>query len=110
MSERAWWRRTPPGSRAFDMGLDGISLCKLPRDDTWASMQNYLEKEKALFPRRAAAAVATLADAIGRFKADVGEYPRALDELVKKPSRLAAKKGVRPYFLDDRIQLGPSGQ
>jgi hypothetical protein len=98
------------------MALDGISLRKLPWENTWAWMQDYLAREEQLFARRvetAAATVGRLAQAIEAFREDTGEYPRDLDELVERPSRLAGKAGDWPYvapLVDGKIPLDPWGQ
>lgn len=40
----------------------------------------------------------------------LGEYPQALDELLRRPSRLQTKVGQWPYVSGDRIPLDPWGQ
>jgi hypothetical protein len=99
--------------QGYNMALDGISLRRLPWGDMWAWMQDYLKEEEKLSAERTAMARETirkLAAAIERFKADLGEYPRRLDELQQRPSRLAGRKGAWPYVPGSRIPLDPWGQ
>jgi hypothetical protein len=101
------------GKAGYHLGLDGISLRKLPWQDMWTWTQDYLKREERLFAEWIATARATvqqLAAAIERFKADVGEYPRSLDELVKRPARLAGKPGRWPYVPGDGVPNDPWGQ
>ncbi len=101
------------GQPGYNMALDGISLRKLPWGDTWSWMQDYLKQEETLFAERVASAramVENLARAVERFKADVGEFPRTLEELVARPSRLTGKTGRWPYVEGGRIPLDPWGQ
>jgi hypothetical protein len=101
------------GQPGYNMALDGISLRKLPWGDTWSWMQDYLKQEETLFAERVASAramVENLARAVERFKADVGEFPRTLEELVARPSRLTGKRGRWPYVEGGRIPLDPWGQ
>ncbi len=98
---------------AFHMALDGISLRKLPWGDGWSWIQEHLAQEKVLVADRVAAAtgmVLTLATAIERFREDLGEYPRALDELVAASARLGGRRGRWPYVVGGRIPLDPWGQ
>ena len=73
-----------PGEPGLNMALDAISLRKLPWENSWDWMQDYLVREERLFAERvdsAAAAVQWLTEAIEAFKEDRGEYPRSLEEL-----------------------------
>jgi hypothetical protein len=75
---------TPAGQPGYHMGLDGISLRKLPWEDMWSWMQDYLKREKKLFAEwieEAGSTVTALEEAIERFRADKGSYPLTLDEL-----------------------------
>jgi type II secretory pathway pseudopilin PulG len=66
------------------MALDAISLRKLPWENSWDWMEDYLVREERLFAERvesAAAAVQRLAEAIEAFKEETGEYPASLEEL-----------------------------
>jgi hypothetical protein len=81
---RRYIEDAPPGEPGLNMALDAISLRKLPWENSWEWMQNYLVREERLFAERvqsAAAAVQRLAEAIEAFKEDTGEYPRSLEEL-----------------------------
>ena len=106
----------PAGQPGLKMALDAISLRKLPWENTWDWMQDYLAREERLFAARietAAATVQRLAEAIEAFRKDVGEYPLILDELIEQPRRLADKSGNWPYMkslVDGRIPLDPWGQ
>ncbi len=73
-----------PGAPGLNMALDAISLRKLPWENSWDWMQDYLVREERLFAERvesAAATVQRLAEAIEAFKEDTGEYPASLEEL-----------------------------
>jgi hypothetical protein len=73
-----------PGEPGLNLALDAISLRKLPWENSWDWMQDYLVREERLFAERvesAAAAVQRLAEAIEAFKEDTGEYPASLEEL-----------------------------
>jgi hypothetical protein len=106
----------PAGQPGLNMALDGISLRKLPWEDTWGWMQDYLVREERLFTERIETAdrtVQRLAEAIEAFKRDTDGYPHNLNELIERPPRLAGIRGNWPYikFLDDgRIPLDPWGQ
>ena len=80
--------------------LDGISLRKFPWDDLYGQMQHYLAEEKERFVGmvvQAKKAVANLDAAVERFCQDTNEYPRSLDELVRRPERFSATAGNWPY-------------
>ena len=99
---------TGPGFRAR---LDGISLRRFPWDDLPGQMQRYLEAEKQLFAQmelQARQAVSQLDQAVSRFYADTGEYPRQLEELRERPQRLANASGNWPYLA--QIPIDPWGQ
>ena len=89
------------GQVAYDMALDAISLRRLPWEDTWEWMQDYLSRETALFAEReatAASVVGQLASAVERYRQDHGALPATLDELVGE------------YVEGNRIPLDPWGQ
>jgi len=76
-----------PGDPGLNMALDGISLRKLPWENSWEWMQDYLVREERLFAERvesAAASVQRLAEAINAFRQDTGEYPLSLEELAER--------------------------
>ncbi len=106
----------PAGQPGLNMALDAISLRRLPWENTWDWMQDYLAREERLFAGRietAAATVQRLAEAIEAFRKDVGEYPLNLEELIEQPRRLAGRSGNWPYtqsLEDGRIPLDPWGQ
>lgn len=84
---RRYIEDAPAGEPGLNMALDGISLRKLPWENSWEWMQDYLVREERLFSERiesAAAAVQRLAEAIEAFRKDSGEYPLSLDELVER--------------------------
>jgi hypothetical protein len=96
------------GKRGYSLGLDAISLRKLPWDhmDVW--MDEYLAKEKALFGRMIATAretVSALASAIETYHRDRGKYPATLDDLTKTKD-----PGGKPYWPDERIPFDPWNQ
>jgi hypothetical protein len=95
----------------FDMRLDGISLRKFPWDNLPAQMQQYLADEERLFAEREAKAqqtVATLDQAIRRYRTDTGEFPRDLAELRERPARIARQVGHWPYLA--QVSADPWGQ
>lgn len=95
----------------YNCRLDGISVRRFPWDDLYGRMQRYLAEEEKLFEemvRRARADVAALDAAIQRFHEDTGDYPRTLDELLERPSRLEAAEGQWPYLR--RLGADPWGQ
>lgn len=101
------------GGTGYNMALDGISLRKLPWENRWDWMKDYLQREEKLFAERVAsarAAVQQLESAIVRFRKDTGELPRSLLELLSKPERMAGKTGSWPYLPGGRITLDPWGQ
>ena len=113
---RRYIEETPAGRAGLNMALDAISLRKLPWEDTWGWMQDYLAREEQLFARMvetATAAVRKLAEAVESFREDTGEYPLNLDELVERPARLAGRHGHWPYVTptaERSIPLDPWGQ
>lgn len=113
---RRYIEDAPPGQPGLNMALDAISLRKLPWENSWEWMQDYLVREKALFSERvetARAAVRHLAESIDAFRRDTGEYPSTLDELVVRPERLPEESGNWPYVSPsdrDRVPLDPWGQ
>jgi len=95
----------------LDCGLDGISLRKFPWDDLHGQMERYLVEEERLFRRwidQARSTVKNLEAAIQVFRIDTGQYPRSLDELLKRPGRLPAAPGNWPYVKG--ITRDPWGQ
>ncbi len=72
------------GAPGRKMALDAISLRRLPWEDSWEWMQDYLAREETFFQERVRTAVATvedLAEAVEAFKERTGAYPRALEDL-----------------------------
>jgi hypothetical protein len=72
------------GEPGLKMALDAISLRKLPWENSWEWMQDYLAREERLFEewiQTAAATVGELAEAIEAFKEATGEYPASLEDL-----------------------------
>ncbi len=99
--------------RGYSLGLDALLFRRLPIDDPVEWMEKYLEQEEELFARmerEARATVATLVEAVERFRRDTGEYPRALAELLTRPKRLGSAGGQWPYCNGSRIPLDPWGQ
>ncbi|MBN1590140.1 MAG: DUF2961 domain-containing protein [Pirellulales bacterium] len=89
--------------------LDGISLRRFPWDDLYGQLQKYLADEKALFDswiNEAKATVASLDAAIRKYARDTRQYPRTLDDLVRRPSRVAGWNG--PYV--KAVPRDPWGQ
>jgi D-arabinan exo alpha-(1,3)/(1,5)-arabinofuranosidase (non-reducing end) len=75
------------GRQGYNLALDGISLRKLPIDDLYAWLQQYLKDEEKLFTQRivdARATVQQLASAIDAYETKHGRYPKSLQTLVKK--------------------------
>ncbi len=80
--------------------LDGISLRRVPWNDLYGQMQQYLADEKARFAvmvQQAQQTVGKLDAAIKRFQKELGESPRNLEELVRCPNRLQATERRWPY-------------
>ncbi len=106
----------PAGEPGYNMALDGISLRRLPWEDTWAWMQDYLMREERLFSERVETAgntVQRFAEAIEEFRKDTGEYPHSLSELIERPARLSEIRGNWPYMPvteEGRLPLDPWGQ
>ena len=105
------------GTNGYNIGIDGISLRKLPWGDGYYWLKDYLAKEKVLFDKwekQTRQTVAELDRAVKAFKRDWGEYPESLDVLVERPADLNMSweihKGNWPYFKADRIPLDPWGQ
>jgi len=106
------------GKNGYSIGMDGISLRKLPWGDMYAWLEDYLEKEKRLYEQKeeeAKQTVAELDEAVKAFKKDWGKYPESLDLLIERPAELnrlsrASKIGNWPYFKAKRIPLDPWGQ
>jgi general secretion pathway protein G len=105
------------GNHGFSIGLDAISLRKLPWDDMNAWYDDYLIKEERLFEQRITEArktVAELVKAIDAYKKDHGLYPRSLEMLIERPSDMnmswETAGGKWPYFKAARIPLDPWGQ
>jgi len=74
------------GDPGLKMALDAISLRKLPWENSWEWMQDYLAREERLFTdwiQTATATVERLAAAIEAFKESTGAYPGRLDELAE---------------------------
>jgi D-arabinan exo alpha-(1,3)/(1,5)-arabinofuranosidase (non-reducing end) len=73
--------------RGYNLGLDGISLRKMPIDDMKAWMMDYLAEEKKLFDgwiSKSKNTVATLSGHIEAYKAKRGDYPKSIDDLVRR--------------------------
>jgi hypothetical protein len=90
--------------------LDAIVFRRLPIDDPYRWLNQYLAEEKELFDgmdRDARRMVAVLNDAVQAFRADTGDYPHGLEELLERPRRLAGATGRWPYFDAPRIPLDP---
>jgi len=107
----AWSPKT--GGAGYSLGLDAISLRKLPWGDMNAWYDAYLLKETQLFERQVAEAketVAKLMTAIEAFRQDHGDYPRNLDILVERPPEMNRAAGHWPYFKGGSIPLDPWGQ
>jgi len=105
------------GGNGYSIGLDAISLRKLPWQDMNVWYDDYLAKEKIFFEKKideAKKIVAELAEAITAYKEDYGRYPESLDILIERPAELnrnwAVKRGKWPYFKGNRIPLDPWGQ
>ncbi|NLE39366.1 MAG: DUF2961 domain-containing protein, partial [Pirellulaceae bacterium] len=105
------------GTNGLGIGIDGISLRKLPWGDMHAWYKDYLVREKAHNEKQATEArrvVAELDKAIKAYKKDLGHYPEALEALLERPAELNMSSGTRighwPYFKGGRIPLDPWGQ
>jgi hypothetical protein len=101
------------GSGGYSLGLDGISLRKLPWDDMIAWYDDYLAKEKSLQERRLAEVhktIAGLSAALEAYKKDHGWYPQSLDSLIERPAAMNRRGGSWPYYKSTRIPLDPWGQ
>jgi len=105
------------GKNGYSLGLDGISLRKLPWGDMMAWYADYLVKEKSLFEQKVSAAKKTIAElekAIRVFKEDYGRFPESLSILEERPAELNRVRGNRaakwPYYEGGRIPLDPWGQ
>ncbi|OHB66392.1 MAG: hypothetical protein A2V70_17570 [Planctomycetes bacterium RBG_13_63_9] len=86
-------------SQGMSIGLDAICFRRLPIEDPYQWMQDYLANEKALFAefdKHATDTVAALAKAIETFRQEEGKYPQTLDELV----------GTK-FWSPERIPLDP---
>jgi len=91
--------------------LDGISLRRFPWDDLHGQMQRYLAEEEQLFAQmvsQAEQAVSSLEVTVKRFQLDTGDYPRELDDLVRRPERIPDTSGNWPYVRD--LPADPWGQ
>lgn len=105
------------GMNGYSIGMDGISLRKLPWGDMHAWLEDYITKEEHLQKQKAAKAAQTVAaidKAVRAFKKDLGIYPKSLGELIERPVALnmswESKIGEWPYFKAKRIPLDPWGQ
>jgi len=105
------------GGNGYGIGLDAISVRKLPWRDMNEWYDDYLVKEKKLFEERVREAkkiVAELVRAIEEFKSDYGCYPESLDILVERPAAMnrgwALRPGKWPYIEGGRLPLDPWGQ
>jgi hypothetical protein len=105
------------GKQGYSLGIDGISLRKLPWGDMYAWYQDYLAKEKRLFEKQEVEATRTVAQlhkAVEAYRRDWGEYPPSLDVLIERPLALnmswESRKGRWPYYSASRIPLDPWGQ
>ncbi|MBN1851148.1 MAG: DUF2961 domain-containing protein [Pirellulales bacterium] len=81
------------------IGLDAICFRRLPIDDPYQWMQQYLEKEEALFAgylAEATESVTILSRAVQQYHKDKGKYPDQLSDLAGTP-----------YWSRDRIPLDP---
>ncbi|MBN1441202.1 MAG: DUF2961 domain-containing protein [Planctomycetes bacterium] len=104
-------RDEDPEKPGLDCRLDGISLRRFPWDDLHGQMERYLADEEKLFAemeKSAESGVGALNAAIERFRLDTGEYPRALGELIERPSRPSSSTGNWPYI--SRLAVDPWGQ
>jgi len=105
------------GKNGYSIGMDGISLRKLPWGDMYAWLEDYLEKEKRQNEQMQAEAENTISElsrGVENFKKDWGKYPDSLDVLIERPADLnmswASRIGNWPYFKGKRIPLDPWGQ
>lgn len=106
-------RAKKTGKPGLGLAMDAISLRRLPWDhmDRW--MADYLVAEKkrsAEQMERARQTVDELSKAVASFARDTGGYPRNLEELMAKSSRVAQATARRPYYNAARIPLDPWGQ
>jgi hypothetical protein len=93
--------------QGYSLGLDALLFRRLVIDDPRAWMDDYLEKEEKLFAdmeREARDTVATLADAVEKFRGDTGKYPPSLDKLI------SGQGSGTGYYDGPRIPLDPWGQ
>jgi D-arabinan exo alpha-(1,3)/(1,5)-arabinofuranosidase (non-reducing end) len=73
------------GAPGYNFALDGISLRKLPVDDPWAWMQDYLKEEEKYFAELVAQAkedLKMLTIAIEAYRIDYRKPPHSLKELM----------------------------
>lgn len=105
------------GKPGHSIGLDGISLRKLPWGDMYAWLKGYVERDRRRserFTAKARQTIAAIAQAVEAFKKDWGKYPESLDVLIERPAdrnmSWAAKRGHWPYYKAARIPLDPWGQ
>lgn len=108
---------TKTGKNGYSLGLDGISLRRLPWGDRNAWYDQYLADEGRLFEQRIQRArrdVSELAAAVEAYRTDFGRYPASLEELVERPADLnrswIGKIGRWPYVRGGRLQRDPWGQ
>ena len=83
-------------SRCFDV----VSIRRFPWDDLQGWIERYLREEGALFKARVDEArriVDSLSAAVEAYHRDTLEYPRGIEDLVRRPERLSASKGNWPY-------------
>ncbi|MBN2022513.1 MAG: DUF2961 domain-containing protein [Pirellulales bacterium] len=93
------------GRRGYNLGLNFISLRKLPWDhmDQW--LKKYLVKERAIVAERDATArrtVDALAAAVAAFHRERGAYPARLDDLLTTRGQ-----NGKPFFDATRIPVDP---
>lgn len=68
---------------------------------------------RAVAPARTGAAKSSLralSQAIDTYQAEIGAYPKALEDLVEKPSGAAGKKWTAPYLKGKSIPEDPWGE
>lgn len=105
------------GKNGYGIGLDAISVRRLPWHDMNEWYDDYLLKEKKLFQeriRKAEKTVAELAEAIEKFRSNYGRYPESLDILVERPAQMnrgwALKPGKWSYIKGNLLPMDPWGQ
>ena len=101
------------GKSGYGLGLDGISLRKLPWGDMNAWYDKYIKEEKRLQEQKLVQVrrdIAELAAAVEAYKRDHGKYPQSLFSLVERPADMNRQRGSWPYYKGTRVPLDPWGQ